>query len=179
MKKIYTIIYIILILFLITIFGCRKEKCPGFPTGLNFFPYSKGQELKFINSLNEIKSFIIEEKYSSLPYELCNGLYGKCACEPPKSGFFTYQNQDSIQIQCSLEIWDNNVLEASSQFRYSYLYSDYFFKEFSNATTFLSEIDTITIEGNNSKICKKVVIVKEKGLVSYTTADGEEWKLVE
>ena len=157
--------------------GCNKQKCPGFPTDLNFFPYSKDQELRFINSQNEIKNFIIEKKFSTSPYTLCNGLYGKCACEPPKSGFFTYQNQDSILIRCSLTFWGNK-LEASCEFTNINFDSDFFSKIFFNVNEF-SEIDTIMMKRNNSSICKKVVIVNEKGLVSYTTADGEEWKLVE
>jgi hypothetical protein len=32
---------------------------------------------------------------------------------------------------------------------------------------------------NNGKIVNNAIIVKDKGLVSYTTVDGEKWKLIE
>ena len=169
MKRL-NLIFIVLIAF--ACLGCKKQNCPGFPAYLIYFPYSKGQELKFINYEDEHMNFIIEVKNTSLPYTLCQGLYDKCACEPPTTSFKTYQNSDSIQIQCFVEFWGNRFL-ASCEFKYSYEYSDYIYREF----TILS--DTLTLEGDNGRIVNKVVIVKNKGLVSYTTADGEEWKLVE
>jgi len=39
--------------------------------------------------------------------------------------------------------------------------------------------DTISIENESNTIIRKIVIIKGKGLVSYTTADGEEWELIE
>jgi proline dehydrogenase len=39
--------------------------------------------------------------------------------------------------------------------------------------------DTLSVENENNKSVKKIIIVKNKGIVSYTTADGKEWKLVE
>jgi len=170
MKRL-NLIFIVLIAF--ACLGCKKQNCPGFPAYLIYFPYSKGQELKFINSEDEHMNFIIEVKYTSLPYTLCQGLYDKCDCEPPTTSFKTYQNSDSIQILCYVRPFNLSEIVASCEFIYNYEYSDYIYKEF----TILS--DTLTLEGDNGRIVKKVVIVKNKGLVSYTTADGVEWRLAE
>ena len=181
MKKLHVIIIVLLSIFCI---GCKKKDCPAFPDNLNYFPYYQGKELKFSNSKNDICSFLIAETFNSKAEKFewnC-----KCSCEA-SSAFHTNQNQDSLKIDCSLTILGNDAssVELRCWFGYSYIYSDSFGKVLSSGqkipykelTKHLS--DTISIENKNNKLVRKIVIIKNKGLVSYSTADGEEWKLVE
>jgi len=78
---------------------------------------------------------------------------------------FTAKSQNGSSIQVTE---NNNILQVS------FLLPAY---TIIDTTKYLNDI--IIIENENNKTIKKVVIVKDKGLVSYTTADGEEWKLVE
>jgi hypothetical protein len=164
--------------------GCNKTHCPSFPDNLNYFPYYQGQKLKFSNSQNDICSFTIARKFNSKSEDLewnC-----KCSCEG-SSMFRTHQNQDSLKIDCNLIIYgtDASSVDLNCYFHYSYHYSDYFTKElwsgqkipYSDLTKRLS--DTISIESKNNLLVKKIMIIKDRGLVSYTTSDGEEWILIE
>ena len=56
--------------------GCEIY-CPEFPT--EYFPYYIGQELKFINSQQNIHIFNISNKENSEPNSFRQ--HGKCACE--------------------------------------------------------------------------------------------------
>lgn len=166
--------------------NCKKH-CPAFPADLNYLPYLVNQELKFINYQNDISNFIISYKNNSK----ANSYDWNCACSCEASSVFkTYQNQDSLRIECSLIIGgsDDNAIsygEIDCCFKYSFHYSDNFAEvllagqqiPYDKLSKYLS--DTISIENENNKIIKKVVIVKGKGLVSYTTVDGEEWRLIE
>ncbi|MDR2972438.1 MAG: hypothetical protein LBU83_11005 [Bacteroidales bacterium] len=184
MKKISTITIILLSIFCI---GCKKIHCPAFPADLNYFPYSKGQELKFINSHNSVSNFVISNRENSKAYSLewnC-----KCVCEA-SSGFNTNQTQDSLTLSCNLYFGGGRYdattysIFLTCNFQYSFHFSDELSKRvlleqetpYNELSKHLS--DTISIENEDNKIVNKVVIVKGKGLVSYTTADGEEWKLV-
>ena len=183
MKKISVTIVTALLLFCV---GC-KTHCPEFPAELNYFPYYEGQELKFINSQNDIRNFVISNKENTKSYSFGNNC--KCVCDA-FSSFRTSENQDSISLNCNINIVGgryNDVIashmEISCYFQYSYYYSDYLSRElpagkpYEELYDYLEDI--ITIEKENNKIVNKIVIVKGKGLVSYTTVDGEEWKLVE
>jgi len=182
MKRISSII----VLSLIFCIGC-KIYCPEFPANLNYFPYHEGQELKFTNSQQDIQSFIVSSKNDSKASSF--GQNCKCVCHAG-SVFRTNENKDSLSIRCGFEILGgrndlSSAVNISCDVQYSYLYSDYLStglnleKSVPYDELYKYLEDTITMETENNKLVKKVVIVKGKGLVSYTTADGEEWKLVE
>jgi len=176
----------VIIIILLSVFcvGCKKTHCPAFPANLNYFPYSNGQELHFTNSQNDISSFVISDKKNSKE----SSYEWNCACEcVAHSGFKTNMNQDSLIIDCYLFIIGNfaSSVFIDCNFTYIYHYSDNLSENlmveqqipYEDLAKHLN--DTISIEKENSKIVKKTVIVKNKGLISYTTADGEEWKLLE
>jgi len=182
MKK----VSIIIILLSVFCMGC-KIHCPEFPANLNYFPYYEGQELKFTNSQQDIQSFIVSSKNDSKASSF--GQNCKCVCHAG-SVFRTTENRDSLSLRCGLEISGgrndlSNSVSISCDLQYSYLYSDYLSTGLNlEKTVPYDELykyleDTIIIENENNQIVKKIVIVKGKGLISYTTADGEEWKLVE
>ena len=81
--------------------GCSKESdYPKFPADLNYFPYSKGQELKFTNSLCDICNFEIIDK-SNDKVTSFNSDCTDCFCAP-SSSFKTNKNQDLIEISANI-----------------------------------------------------------------------------
>ena len=179
----------IIIIVLLTITGCKKTHCPEYPATLNYFPYSVGQELKFVDSQQNIQSFTIEHKNNSKAESFAWNC--KCACGA-HSISYTNENQDSLSLQFKVFIdggYGSDVtahsINVGCSFQYSYEYSDHlekridFEKEVSYNEIYKYVNDTMSIEKEDGYIVKKAVIVKGKGLVSYTTIDGEEWKLVE
>ena len=172
----------------IVCFGCKETYCPGFPKSINYFPYNKNQKITFVNSQHEESSYKIIscENSESWSYKWnC-----KCACEA-ESTFLMNQIQDSLDVNyisvhgMIIISGGESVTDIEMSVRFSDFSSEYFTKTlYEGEKIFHTKIDkffadTISIENNNNKLFKKVVIVKDKGLVSYTTADGEEWKLVE
>jgi len=161
--------------------GCRKH-CHEFPANLNYFPYQNGQELKFTNSQYNFKNFIIASKKNTKAYSFAWNC--KCECDI-FSRFSINENQDSLSIkEAFLRLGGGGEYISSIYIDFQFQY-DYLTKELDVGKLVpYDEIykyidDTIVIENENNQIVKKIVIVKGKGLISYTTADGEEWKLVE
>ena len=168
--------------------ACGYKPCPDISVDLNYFPYYNGQELKFTDSKNNTLTFIIANKENE------NTDYAKRGGIGYKGNYCGYNigceinpTQDAARMNCSISV--NGSLDKV----WNVLVVVYLFKEvhsnewleinikkncsYKNLNKHLE--DTITIENENNAIVKKVVILKGKGLVSYTTADGEEWKLVE
>jgi len=185
MKKLRVIIIVLSILCV----ACGSQPCPDISVVLDYFPYYKGQELKFTNSQNNTLTFIIVNKESE------NAGYARRGGIGYKGNYcFSYADfemriaQDAIKIICSISI-DGSLDKVWGVYINIPLYKELHNKDwfemnilkknctYKNLNKYLE--DTIIIENENNQIVKKVVIVKGKGLVSYTTADGEEWKLVE
>ena len=188
MKKINIII---VVLIAILGLGCyKKTHCPEFPANLNYFPYNDGQELKFINSQHNMRTHTIAQIEKSKDH-ICKQT-DKCQCEctcDTYSEFRTNFNQDSLYMYAIFWI-SGEGKENASKVNVRYLFSNFFCSDNFEKILFEGNIiprkdilkylkDTIVIENENNQIVKKIVIVKGKGLISYTTADGEEWKLVE
>jgi len=185
MKKLSIIIIASLSIFYI---GCKKTHCPAFPADLNYFPYYKGQELKFTNSQNDIRCFTVANKEKSKSEDFAWNC--KCYCNV-YTMFRTNLNQDSLGLEYTIRVggltYARDIdLECRFQKKDSNdYYSEYLFKNIIFGEKFpYEEIsnyldNTITLEKEDNTIVKKIVIIKGKGLVSYVTADGEEWKLVE
>jgi hypothetical protein len=180
MKKISVIIIVLL-----SITGC-KIHCPEFPADLNYFPYYEGQELQFINSQQNIRSFTIVKKANSKS----NSFGENCKCECfVYSMFNTNSNQDTVSIRSEINIYGRE--NVGSVYINCYIEDNLWNSELLSIGVELPDKktsyekiskyleNTITIENENNQIVKSVVIVKGKGLVSYTTVDGEEWNLVE
>ena len=187
------------ILILITIccafcFSCNKKThCPALPASLNYYPYYEGQVLQYVNSQQEIQNFVIAyiEDYRK-----------SYICER------TLKCPECCECSHSLAVRTNYVLDAQISYMYahfsvggggpeiissanmSFLFTCSLEDNRLEKTLFENEKipynkidqffnDTISIENVNNELIHKIMIVKNKGLVSYTTADGEEWKLVE
>jgi len=185
MKKINIIIVVLLSIFCV---ACGSQPCPDVSVALDYFPYYKGQELKFTNSQNNTLAFIIANKENENAGSARRGGIGyKGNYCPSYAGFGMSTTQDTIKINCNIsvdgsldKVWSTSL---SIHF-YAGVHNSSFFNEALKKTCSYKNLsknleDTIVIENENNQIVKKIVIVKGKGLISYTTADGEEWKLIE
>ena len=72
-------IIIICLIFLTIFISCKRTDCPAFPNHLkSYFPYSKGQFIKFKNQNNDIINFKIKNTSSSNEYSFKWNC--KCKC---------------------------------------------------------------------------------------------------
>jgi hypothetical protein len=171
----------LLVLFSVFCVGCKKTRCPEFPSNLNYFPYYNEQELKFANSQQNPQSFTITSKENSKSEVFA----WNCDCSCMVGSIFSAnENRDSSNIEGYIHLYEGeNVF--SIEIRFKFQNREYLRKKIDlERPVFYNEVykylqDSIVIEDGNNQLIKKIVIVKDKGLVSYTTADGEEWNLVE
>jgi len=187
MKKINIITLVLLSIICI---GCMRTKpCPSCLSDLNYFPYEKGQYLKFINLQSDTLVYIItyKEIYDD-DFATKGGIYNKGNFCVSYINIYIESLKDVKKIGCGVsvsgsleEVWN---VDAGIRFSIENDTSDFLTKElitnncsYKKVNKYLNDI--IIMKNNNNKLVKKVVIVKNKGLVSYTTADGEEWKLAE
>jgi len=162
---------IIVVLLSILGIGCKKIHCPAFPEKLakTYFPYAEKMILSFSNN-TDTSTYIVNDIYLSKEVDYPHNC--DCACDN-----FFYFDTDNRQLYGDILIGKNEDYVVFSV----KINSIYFGKEYKDVKLFSTEDysilgDTLFLENPNGQ---KAVIVKGKGLVSYTTADGEEWKLVE
>jgi len=187
MKKTDVIIIILLLIFCI---GCKRTHCPAWPIELNYFPYSKNQELVFINSHLDTQYFKIDRKENAKSELLDWNCHCKCTvftlfaanstpdslnmiCDINASGL-EYPN--TITINCDYYIQAHNDLYHYKESLTEEIVPD---RKISYKEVYKYLLDTLFIENKKNKIINKIVIVKNKGFVSYTTFDGEEWILAD
>lgn len=168
--------------------GCKRTHCPAFPADLNYFPYYKGQEIKFVNSHNDIHCFTIANKEDSKPEDFAWNC--KCYCNV-YTAFSTELNQDSLGLEYTIRV--GGLMEArdidlecrfhkkdSNDYNAEYLLKNIMFGgnfPYEEISKYLD--DMIILEKEDNTIVKKIVLIKNRGIVSYTTADGKEWRLIE
>jgi len=187
MKK-HKIILIVLLLIFCT--GCKRTHCPAWPSDLVYFPYSKNQELIFVNSQLDTQFFKIVRKENAKSESLDWNCHCKCSVF---TLFSASSTPDSLNVICDINasgLEYPNTITIHSDY-YIQAHNDlYHYKEFlqevilpdrkisyKEIEKYLS--DTLIIENEKNKIINRMVIVKNKGLVSYHTFDGEEWKLID
>jgi len=178
---------VIIIAFCFVFFlGCyKKTDCPGFPANLNYFPYTLGQYLDFVNSLQDTSTFIIFEKVKTVDYTV---YFSRPGFKPPCNTtmhFHMASNKEKKEISGGFLI-DGGGPGIINFAEIVILFEKDIFKKviiedvkisYNEIENYLT--DTLSIENMVNKTVKKVVIVKGEGIVSYTTADGEEWKLLD
>lgn len=178
MKKLSIILIILLSVFCIE---CnRTEPCPSCLSDLNYFPYIKGQNLKFINYQNDTLIYTItDEQIYEDASATRSGKDNYCLSD----ALFKINSNQGTLNRCGINVQGslNKAWSVHVHVRFNSKILEIELLEKSCTYKKLSKYlkDTIVIENEDNQLVKKVVIIKGKGLVSYTTADGEEWKLVE
>jgi len=186
---------IIIVLFSIVCIGCERQvPCPS-AFSVNYFPYAKGQNLKYINNHNDTLIYTItnEEIYDGGFATKGGGINNKGNYCCSGAIFFINSISDKAEMNCEItmegsadNVWEftlrvylKKILYNNERLEIVPIKSEHWRKKikYSDMSKYLE--DTLILENENNKIVKKMVIVKGKGIVSYTTADGVEWKLVE
>ncbi|MCK9562685.1 MAG: hypothetical protein M0R02_08190 [Bacteroidales bacterium] len=179
---------IIIVLFSFFCVGCQEIDCPHFPDNLNYFPYVNGQELKFTNNQSDIHSFTIISKENSIPESFSSNC--KCACDV-YTKIAMISNEDSMRIECWINISsrqdihfirmgsfiDNTQITEFLSKEIELKQFKLTFKDYNKISKYLE--DTILLENENNQFITKMVFIKNKGLVSYTTVNGEEWNVID
>jgi len=189
---------IIIILLSVLCVGCYKQvHCPGLPANLDYFPYYDGQILKYANSQQNVINFVIGQVENHTKSYTCQESPKcpecKCGCAFSKAFrtgnvlqngvtyiYASFSTEGSgpktitsvgigLLFTCFVDDWSHNRFNkiVYQGKKISYNQVDEYLE------------DTVLLENENNMIITKAVIVKGKGLVSYTTADGEEWELIE
>lgn len=150
--------------------GCKDTHCPAFPHSLlDYFPYSKGEELRFDNDNGDTLLLVVTNSWASDAYSFewnC-----KCACGAG-AGFKTdISSNYSLRIDGELTLGENHF-EVVCYFYDSVIHHDVFsyFKEgFNpfNAEQQLTLPDTIFIEKQIYNRIGKMKIIRSKGIVEF------------
>jgi hypothetical protein len=178
-------------------FSCNKKiHCPALHHNLYYFPYYNNQVLKYSNSHQDIDTFIIGQTDKTKKY-VCEET-DKCRCECGCDMYAEFRTHNALENNVTFiygMLYASGVGEEAGfissinldvQLYHNLNYSSNKFKKtlFKDKKISYNDInkyigDTIIIENTDNEFIHKIAIVKDKGLVSYTTADGEEWKLEE
>jgi hypothetical protein len=146
--------------------------------------------LIFTNSQLDTQYFKIERRENSKSESLA----WNCHCECAVYSLFTATTTpDIFDIRCDIKVGGadfakNIAINCTLNFQNydeSQSYKEYLSEQIIPDKKFLYEEtskylkDTIFLKKENNKMVIKMAIVKNKGLISFTTADGKEWILAE
>jgi len=167
MKSIITILLI-----LIALPACKDTDCPAFPEKLAaYFPYQKGDLLRFTNLNSDTLSLQISENWKTGAYSFAWNC--KCACGAD-AGFITdIDSNFLIKIEANIEVYNEEDLSriechiSDSQFKI-----DDFLVKKEGINPFLPENsklfgDTIKMENETFNRFNHVVIVYDIGLIEF------------
>lgn len=169
----------------ISIYGCKDTHCPAFPTKLvEYFPYSNGEELKFMNTNNDTVTLKINNYRTSDSYSFDWNC--KCVCEAD-AGFDT-DNSDIYSIKIKGGIFfsnEDNTSILSCNFYDAQLSNDNFeiVKTIENPysdTPIESFGDTVLMKKDDYYRFNSVKIIKGKGIVEFWDNNQNcNWILIE
>jgi hypothetical protein len=179
MKK---LIGIILIIWLT---GCKDTHCPAFPPSLlDYFPYSKGEELRFDNEDGDTLLLVVTNSWASDAYSFewnC-----KCSCGA-NAGFETSLDESFlVSIKGSIELSnDTKVSIISCSISDGIISSDDFFFRVNDINPFIEENnilfgDILLLENNEYFRYNNLLIAKTKGIVEFWDYKNNcLWKKIE
>ena len=163
---------LILFLLVFSLFGCKETQCPAFPSSLiGYFPYSTGDELRFINTNDDTLKINITNDWTSSSYSFDWNC--KCSCEA-NAGFDTDDsNNYSIGIEGRIHFYnENNTSILSCNFYDAQLSNDNFEIEKVIINPYSNQLlesfgDTVFIEKYEFYRIGNVKIIKSKGIVEF------------
>ena len=158
MKKLF------LILLTICLAGCKETHCPSFPPGLvDYFPYTKGEELKFKNQSNDTLMLIINDRYATDSYNL------DCKC--PCGADFRFETDVSSSFSLKI-IGDISISERHILITCDFDHNDVFFYSKEGINPFnveqqLTLPDTIILENHVFNRIGYIKIIRGEGIVEF------------
>ncbi len=178
MKRIF-----FLLLSIIFFTSCKDKHCPAFPEYLlMYFPYTKGNVLKFKNLNNDTLNLHINKTWMSDSYSF--PWNAKCACGAD-AGFETDTSLNyNLGIRGSMHVSKNNF-DINCYFYDSLHRKDnfYYYKEeldFYNEEAQSKLPDTINFEIQEFNRINNVMIIKKRGIVEFWDKEQNcTWKAIE
>lgn len=163
--------------------GCKDTHCPAFPPNLlDYFPYSKDEELRFENEDGDTLLLVVTNSWASDAYSFewnC-----KCSCGA-NAGFETgYSTNYAIKLKGEINLGENSF-EIINYLFDMYEYNDVFkysIEELNpyNDEQILSLPDLIYIENEEYISFNKLKIKRSKGIVEFWDYKNEcLWKKIE
>jgi len=174
---------LIFVLIVLNFIGCKETHCPAFPANLvEFFPYSNGDELKFINVNNDTLKLKIIKNQTSDSYSYSWNC--KCTCGAD-AGFETdFSINYPLKIVGNINIGKNNF-ERICDFYDSTIHNDVLSYLKGGINPFSEEqqpnlADTIFIETQTNNRIRNTIIVKGKGIVEFwDKKQNSKWIMIE
>lgn len=164
---------LIINLFIIaTITGCQATSCPSFPDVLNdYFPYSKGEVISFVNRDNDTLKIIISDQWTTQPYTIKWNC--KCVCEAIMGFKTDFMVDQLLKIEGEILIYpEENKSELRMEFFNSQINSDYFAINVENKNPYSDNYtnlfgDTIQVTKADTYRIETIKIVYGKGLIEF------------
>jgi hypothetical protein len=155
-----------------TFLSCKNTFCPSFPENIdNYFPYLKGEVIKFSNQNNDTLCITVVKNWVSDSYSYKWNC--KCSCEAT-AGFNTdLENVHLLRIEGRITIYnEENRSELTTEIYNAHINSDTFTIILENTNPYSSENnsifgDTIRIEKEEFNRINTILIVKGKGIVEF------------
>ena len=98
---------LIFVIIALSFSGCKETHCPGFPTNLvEYFPYTNGDELKFMNTNNDTLTLKIDKYWTSDSYSFDWNC--KCSCEADAGFDSDDTDKYSIKIQGRIHFYNES-----------------------------------------------------------------------
>jgi hypothetical protein len=163
---------LIIVLLVISFSGCKQTYCPSFPPSLlDYFPYSKGEKLRFENQNNDTLVLFVNNCWATDSYSFSWNC--KCSCGAD-AGFET--KMDSIyliEVSGSLDISnDTRVSIISCTISDEKTSSDDFYYRIDGVDPFLEENyklfgDTLLFKKDEFYRYNNVLVIRTKGIVQF------------
>lgn len=165
--------------------GCKETHCPAFPTNLvEYFPYSNGDELKFMNTNNDTVTLKINKYWTSDSYSFDWNC--KCSCEADAGFDADDSDKYSIKIEGRIHFYnESNSSILSCNFYDAQLSNDNFeiekIIENPYSDKFMESFgDTVVMEKNDYYRFGSVKIIKGKGIVEFwDNKQNCNWMIIE
>ncbi len=163
---------LIFVVIVLSLSGCKETDCPAFPSSLvDYFPYTNGDELKFMNTNNDTLILKIDKYWTSDSYSFDWNC--KCSCEA-EAGFDTNgTDKYSIKIQGRIHFYnESNTSILGCNFYDAQLSNDNFEIEKTIKNPYSDKFmesfgDTVVMERSDYNRFGSVTIIKGKGIVEF------------
>jgi hypothetical protein len=145
----------------------RTQDCPGFPEYCtDYYPYKKGDTLKFTNQYNDTLAFDVIAVTSSEGYTEDN--CAKCDCMAALYGFAASSEKTDINGRITVNLNERNSL---AWITWSLKFNEHSDLSFQTSMSIASLKETVIMENFNAKI-RWAVVVKGDGITEFFDAEN-------
>ena len=187
--------FLIILAASIALSSCYRH-CAEFPKEFqqHYFPYSPGQVLTFANSMGDTVTLNVTDLTQSKPYKIAWNVKESCA---PNMIVKMQGNVESVGVEFIFmvfnrgqreydseggnptynELYDILVTFMPNQFNYTMYDGERYYSRIEGMLDSLNFVSIRDQQNSPDRIINTFAVAKDKGLVSFTTTDGQEYKL--